>query len=139
MTSTTTPKRALRRYHFALFGGLAAYAGALVGAILFFRSRPELDALAVVVALSPGIGILAVLHAMWRYLRDMDEVGRFFAMRALVFALFGVLVVSGVWGVAELIQPNWPRLPVFWMFPTALGLFGVANCFGPGQGLSRGE
>ena len=133
-----THKQVTRRYTFTMIGASLAYAGTLIGATFFIDDGDPTTPLTFTVAMLPGIAIIYMLWGMWRYINDVDEVGRFFITRALLIALFGTLAISGVWGLAELFLEDLPRIPVFWVFPITMGLFGLASSFGPARGMNCG-
>ena len=83
----------------------------------------------ILAALVPGLFILAMLWAVWRYVAEVDEVARHDFVQAKLVALFSVLAISGGWGLVELFNTNVPRLPVFWIFPIYFMIFGLVSCF----------
>ncbi|GLQ20627.1 hypothetical protein ACFFUB_01075 [Algimonas porphyrae] len=128
-------KRAHRRYTFTMIGASLAYIGSVIGVALLTDDADPLTPLTLIAVFLPGIPILYMLWAMWRYLNEVDEVGRHFLTRAFMMALFGALAISGVWGLGELFLEALPRLPVFYIFPITMGLFGLATAFGPARGM----
>ena len=132
-----TPTQARKRYQrsMALTGALYVL-GVLGGAMLIDTSDP-LTPYTLAVAFAPGLAIAFMLYAIWRFLKQTDEAARHFLTQSLFMACFVTLAVSGVWGLAELFLHDLPRLPVFYLFPLAMGLFGLLSCFGPARGFSR--
>ena len=109
-------KQKLRRYFRNMGLCLVGYLVSLFGVIPVIDGDGVEMPVAVALAAVPGLFVLGVLASIWIYLRDMDEVARHFAMRAMVFAAFAVLAVAGSWGLLELLVDDLPRLPVFYVF-----------------------
>jgi len=133
-TLTISPKRAKKRYLYMMMGGSLAYIATVFGVSFALDDGDPVTAINLILALLPGFPIIIMLFAIWRYLKEVDEVGRHYLTQSLMIALFGTLALSGVWGLAELFLENLPRLPVFYIFPIAMGLFGLAGAFGPARG-----
>ncbi|MEM7730677.1 MAG: hypothetical protein AAF311_15655 [Pseudomonadota bacterium] len=127
-----TPKQISSKYRNRMIGSGFAYAGAVVGAAVLIDDGDPLTPLALVAAFAPGAALLLMLFFMWRFFTEIDEVGRFFMMQSLTAALFGTLAVCGVWGLAELFLDALPRLPVFYVFPMGMALFGIFSGCGFG-------
>lgn len=125
----------LKRYRWTVLGSGAGYIGAVAGVSTQLNGSDPVTVLNVMLALLPGVFIIWMIHAIWTYLRDVDEAARFFLTKAMMGALFVALALSGVWGLAELFLDNLPRFPVFFVFPFVMGTFGVLSAFGPARGM----
>lgn len=124
-----------KRYRRHVLGAGAGYIGAVAGVSTQLDGDDPVTVLTVGLSLVPGFFIVAMVYAMWVYIRDVDEAARHFMVNAMMSALFVTLALSGVWGLAELFLDNLPRLPVFFVFPIVMGMFGVFTAFGPARGM----
>lgn len=122
-----------KRYRRNILGAGVGYTGAVAGVSTQLDGGDPLTALNVGLALLPGVFIVAMVYAMWVYIRDVDEAARYFMIKALMGALFLTLALAGVWGLAELFLDDLPKLPVFFVFPIVMGMFGVFAAFGPAR------
>jgi hypothetical protein len=122
-----------KRYRRHVLGAGAGYIGAVFGVSTQLDGGDPVTALNVGLALLPGLFILLMVYAMWVYIRDVDEAARHFMVNAMMSALFVTLALSGVWGLAELFLDDLPKLPVFFVFPIVMGMFGVFTAFGPAR------
>jgi hypothetical protein len=127
-----TPKQVNRKYRSRMIGAGLAYVGAVTGASFLIDNGDPVTPLALIAALGPGAALLLMLYSMWRYFTDVDEVGRFFMMQSFTTAFFGTLAVCGVWGLAELFLEDLPKLPVFFVFPIGMAMFGLFSGCGFG-------
>lgn len=123
----------LKRYRRCVLGAGAGYIGAVAGVSTQLDRDGPVTVLNIGLALLPGIFILLMVYAMWVYIRDVDEAARYFMIKALMGALFLTLALAGVWGLAELFLDDLPKLPVFFVFPIVMGMFGVFAAFGPAR------
>lgn len=131
-----TPKLASKRYMRSMLGFSLGYAGALIGVTYLLKTIGNAPLLYILLAtILPGLFLFGMLWSIWRFLREVDEVARHFIVQSMIIGLFGVLALSGVWGLMELLSDEIPRLPVFWIFPVFFAAFGFAACFGPGRGM----
>lgn len=124
-----TPKQASKQYTFRMMGASLGYLGATMGAAAVLDKGDPVSLITILVALVPGLFVLLMLRAVWRYMREMDEVARFDHTRAMMVALFLILSVAGGWGLVELFNESLPRLPVFWVFPGFFFAYGLISCF----------
>ncbi|GHA88089.1 hypothetical protein GCM10009069_08800 [Algimonas arctica] len=124
-----------KRYRRNVMGAGAGYIGAVFGVSTQLDGDSPVTVLNVGLALLPGLFIVGMVYAMWVYIRDVDEAARHFLVKAMMSALFVTLALSGVWGLAELFLDNLPKLPVFFVFPIVMGMFGVFTAFGPARGM----
>lgn len=123
----------LKRYRRYVLGAGAGYIGAVAGVSTQLDRDDPVTALNIGLAFLPGVFILLMVYAMWVYIRDVDEAARYFMIKALMGALFVTLALSGVWGLAELFLDDLTKLPVFFVFPIVMGMFGVFAAFGPAR------
>ncbi|MGB6229863.1 MAG: hypothetical protein WBF53_07025 [Litorimonas sp.] len=128
--SNLTPKQAHKRYLGRMLGASFGYVGSVFGASYFIDSGDPITPITILVALVPAAFVLMMLAAVWRYIAEVDEVARHYSIQSMMVALFGVLALSGSWGLVELFNEDLPRLPVFWLFPTFFALFGLAGAIG---------
>lgn len=124
-----------KRYRRTVMGAGAGYIGAVFGVSTQLDDGDPVTALNVFLAFLPGAFVLLMVYAMWVYIRDVDEAARHFLVKAMMSALFVTLAISGVWGLAELFLDGLPKLPVFFVFPIVMGMFGVFTAFGPARGM----
>lgn len=122
-----------KRYRRNVLGAGAGYIGAVAGVSTQLDGDSPVTALNVGLALLPGLFIVAMVYAMWVFIRDVDEAARHFMVKAMMSALFVTLALSGVWGLAELFLDGLPKLPVFFVFPIVMGMFGMFTAFGPAR------
>ena len=134
---THSPTLARKRYLQSMMVAGGLYVLGVLGGTLLIDSGDPLGPLTLAVAFAPGLAIAFMLFAIWRFLKQTDEAARHFLTQSLIMAAFAALAVSGVWGLAELFLDALPRLPVFYLFPLTMGLFGLMSCFGPARGFSR--
>ena len=129
----TDTRSAMALYKRRMLGSMLGYVGGLLGVTYFLKGRDVDTLLAAGLAFIPVIFIMGVLFAIWRYLQDTDEVQRFFLTRAMIFGLFAVLVVSGGWGLMEMVVDDLPKLPVFWIFPIFFLVMGLSQALNRDQ------
>lgn len=122
-----------KRYRRNVLGAGAGYIGAVAGVSTQLDGDSPITVLNVGLALLPGLFIVAMVYAMWVFIRDVDEAARHFMVKAMMSALFVTLALSGVWGLAELFLDGLPKLPVFFVFPIVMGMFGMFTAFGPAR------
>lgn len=134
-TQHYTPKEANRRYMGLMLGSSLGYVVALLGVTALLSKDDPITPLGLTMAFVPGLFVIGMLYAMWRFIKEVDEVARFYIMRALVMAAFVVMAVAGTWGLLEMILENIPRLPIFWAFPLFFFIFGIVQCL-PGNRMS---
>lgn len=128
-------KQIQKRYFRTMIGSSLGYVGALLGVTYALDFFEEPFALRIALALVPCVFVVMMLRTIWRYMWQVDEAQRHFIMKSSVAALFVILMISGVWGLVELLVEGVPALPVFWIFPIYFFAFGLAGCFGPGRGM----
>jgi hypothetical protein len=128
--SDRTP--AQRRYNYRVLGPSLAYAAALIGVSLVFRSSHPTGAVAFLLALLPALPLVGIFVAMGRYLvEERDEYLRMVVARQSLVATGFMLIVTTCWGFLQ----SFGQLPnvdfywaaILWFF--GLGLGGSANRF----------
>lgn len=122
-----------KRYIRTCLGAGAGYIGAVAGVSTQLDSDDPITLLNVSLALLPGLFVAMMVYSMWVYFRDVDEAVRHFLVKAMMSALFVTLAMSGIWGLAELFLDALPKLPVFFVFPIVMGMFGAFTAFGPAR------
>lgn len=128
-------KSETKRYMWSILGGSLGYAVALIGVTFALKSISAPLSAQIAISLLPGFFVLFMLMAIWRFVKNIDEAQRFFMTQSLVFAIFIVLALAGVWGLVEMLVDEVPKIPVFWVFPVFFGALGLSTCFGPGRGM----
>jgi hypothetical protein len=113
-----------KRYAVELFGALIAYVVALVACLLILRAEPP-ALLRYFVALLPVLPVAYGVLAYARYLRGIDELQRRIQLDGLAFAVGGAGLITVTWGFLEL--AGLPRLPVLWVFPILVWLWGLGT------------
>ena len=132
-----THKKILKRYMYSMLGYGCAYAGSVIGFAFIQDELVDNLVLTIGLAIIPAFFIMMMLRAFWIYIRDVDEAQRFFLQRSINVALFAVLVLSGLWGLLELMIDDVLKISLFWIFPFFFVVFGVATIFGPTRGLGK--
>lgn len=95
----------------------AAYLATIFVAVRLLHHGAPANLLSGVVALLPGIAVLAMILAIVRLLIELDdEFLRLLEVRKALVATALTLAVTSVWGLLELLAKV-PRLDVFWVFP----------------------
>lgn len=125
----SNPSRpAMRLYNRRVLTASAAYAILLIGAeyaVTHFTTGLVLRA---VMALLPGLAIVAIFVALGRYLVDeTDEYLRFRMVRQMLWATGATLSLATIWGFLDVFEVV-PRLPLYtvailWFF--CLGVAGA--------------
>ncbi|MCB2056544.1 MAG: hypothetical protein H6916_05655 [Novosphingobium sp.] len=114
-----SPRRnpAYRRYALRMLGSAGAYIAAIFGASRVLHKHAPASPEAVLIALVPGLAVLAMIWAIGRLLSELDdEYLRMLEVRKAIFATGMTLAVASVWGLLEIFT-DVPSLPVFWIFP----------------------
>ena len=117
------PTRHARRYAIRFVIGILSYAVLLVVAIVL---APHVhDGLRMLVMLLPVPGILVIAWALWRYLRDSDEMVRRDQLVALALA-FGIgSMITFSYGLLQLAGA--PQLSWMWVWPVYAGCWLIAR------------
>ena len=118
------PKQAVKRYFLTVMGSSLGYLGAVLGISFVHDKVPDGSLAGICLALVPGIFICLMLHAVWRFLKNTDEVARYELTQSMMAGLFVLLALSGGWGLVELFNDTLPRLPIFFAFPVFFLSFG---------------
>lgn len=108
---------AYRRYTIRMAISAAVYIAAIVAASRLLHKQAPASPGAVMIALVPGLAVLAMIWAIGRLLSELDdEYLRMLEVRKAIFATGMTLAVASVWGLLEIFTAV-PSLPVFWIFP----------------------
>jgi len=130
-------KTIIKRYAYSMLGYCFAYAVSFVGFAFIPDELIDNIALKIGLAIIPAFFIMMMLRTLWIYIRDVDEAQRFFLQRSINIAAFAVLIVSGSWGLLELMIDDIFKISLFWVVPFFFMMFGLATCFGPARGLGK--
>jgi hypothetical protein len=121
---------AYRRYLRRLAAAAALYVAAILAATRLLDHGAAPSALAIGIALVPGLAVVLMILAIGRLLIEMeDEFLRMIEVRKAMIATGVTLAVTSVWGLLELFTAV-PKLEVFWVFPlwcAGLGLGAMIN------------
>lgn len=121
------PQLAHKRYLSLMMGSSFGYI-ATVFAVAFTHDKLiDGSVPAIILSLVPGVPLCLMVWSVWRYLKEADEVVRHDLKQAMMIGLFVLLVLSGCWGFAELMNESLPRLPIFFAFPAFFLIFGIAS------------
>jgi len=108
---------AYRRYVRRMAISSTLYVAAIVAASTLLHGPVPVSALAVAIAVLPGLAVLLMLYAIARLLIELDdEYLKMLEVRKALVATGFVLAIASVWGLLEL-YTEVPRLQVFWVFP----------------------
>ena len=119
-----------KRYLREFWPAMAAYVVLLLGSVWLLRHL-ESTPLRVLATLVPVIPIVFVLRAMFRVIRDQDELERRIDLESIVAA--GAVVGLGFFTYGLLLSANvlpQPRAETvaIWVLPALFACFGIAKC-----------
>lgn len=117
----------MKRYLGRMLGCSFGYLGSLFGVVAVIKSADPGLGLSALLAVIPALFVMGMLWAIWSFVRETDEVQRFYITRSMMIGLFAVLAVSGSWGLMEMVVEGLPELPVFWMFPIFFAVMGATQ------------
>lgn len=121
------PSLAKKRYLSLMTGSSLGYL-ATVFAISFTHDNfTDGSVTAILLSLIPGIPLCLMIWAVWRFIKEVDEVARHDLTQAMMLGLFAILILSGCWGLVELFNESLPRLPIFFAFPIFFGAYGIVS------------
>ncbi len=119
---------AQRRYNRRVLGLSLAYAGALLGVSLVFRSSQPTGPLAFALALLPALPLVGVFIAMGRYLvEESDEYLRTITARQSLIASGFMLIVTTCWGFLQSFG-QLPHADFYWAAILWFGGLGLGSC-----------
>ncbi len=117
---------AARRYNRRFFQAMGLYVVLILLSVSLLKHHPAAP-LACLLALLPSIPLIASLGFVARYIaEEKDEFERTLLLEGMLWALGGVLAISTVWGLLEMLD-GVPRLPVFFIYPAFWMLVGIAH------------
>lgn len=105
----TTPARATRRYRREFVAAIMVY-GALVALGVALLGDASQQWWRFAVALAPVLGLVLVVAAGWRWLRDQDELVRTIVLESLAIAFAAGTVLTFAYGLAQTVgapRANW--------------------------------
>lgn len=119
MTSRT------RRYHIELGIALVIYFLLLMGSNWIYDAFHPEGAAKYAIAVLPMLGVIAMVAAILRHVRRLDELQRRTTLEALAFAFSVSAFGFFAWGFAE--AAGAPKLPTFAIWPIMAGLWVVGG------------
>jgi hypothetical protein len=123
-----TRNPAQRRYNNRVLGLSLAYAGALIGVSLVFRSSPPSGPTAFLLALLPALPLVGIFIAMGRYLvEEGDEYLRAIETRKALIASGFMLIVTTCWGFLQSFG-QLPHVDFYWAAILWFGGLGLGGC-----------
>lgn len=111
-----------KRYLRGFIIGMGLYVVVLVASQLVYNRLPE-HPLSGLVLLLPVIPVLYAFAAFIRSVREMDELQQRIQMEAFAFSLGLTGILTFTYGFLE--TAGWPHLPLIWVFPISILLWGV--------------
>lgn len=119
---------AQRRYNMRVLGLSLAYAGALIGVSLVFRSSAPTGPLAWALALLPALPLVGIFIAMGRYLvEESDEYLRAMVARQSLVASGFMLIVTTCWGFLQSFG-QLPHADFYWAAILWFAGLGLGSC-----------
>jgi hypothetical protein len=124
-----TNNPAARRYLLRFLSSMVVYAiCVLISVYAFVHLKPE-GYLAYLLAVLPGLPIVASLAAIALYLKEeKDELQRAVMVQAMLWATGGTLSVTTIWGFLENFV-HAPRLQLLLIFPLYCFIWGLVTPF----------
>lgn len=92
-----------KRYLGAMMGSGGAYIASVFGVSFLEDSVIDGSVAGIATALVPGVFIFGMIWALWRFMRETDEVTRHYHTEAMQIGLYVILVMSGAWGLVEVV------------------------------------
>lgn len=119
------PALANKRYFRTMIGSSFGYLGAVIGVSSVHDKFTDGSIAALLISAIPALFIVAMVWAVWRFLNEMDEVAHHDNVHAMIETLLIVLAFTGGWGLVELFNDDFPRLPIFFVFPGFFLIYGL--------------
>ncbi len=118
-----------RRYLRELLGGMLIYIILLVSSLTLLKSidLTGTPLLAALVAIAPAIGVVLVMLALMRLLRDSDEFLQRIQLQATAFAAGVTAMVTFSYGFLE--NVGLPKFPTFAVLPMMILLWGLGLAY----------
>lgn len=123
---TQKEKEAGRRYMVEFGLAIIGYVVVLL-VVVGFLQPPGSDWWRIPLALLPVIPLLFALKALMRFVGKMDELQQQIQFQSITFAAITTGFITFSWGMLE--NANIPSLPLVWIFPIMIGLWGVAQSY----------
>lgn len=122
-------KNIAKRYTRELLVGMLIYITLLVGSLTIINrfELPNLLWLSILISLSPAIGVIFVMRALARLLRDSDEFLQLVQLRATAFAAGMTALITFSYGFLENI--GLPKFPTFGVLPLMIFLWGIGLAY----------
>ena len=121
-----TAKKARRLYHRRMAVAGALYVGLVFAGALAVRGASPPQWAAVILALLPTAPALLMLRAFLAYVSALEEFQRRMQTKAVIVAAGLVVFGSFSYGFLEE-WADFPRVPLFWVFPVFCVVFGLAH------------
>lgn len=115
----------IRRYQFELGIALVIYSALVVGSNWIYNTFHPDGALKYAVAVLPMLGVVAMVAAILRHVRRLDELQQRATLEALAFAFSVSAFGFFAWGFAE--NAGAPKLPTFAIWPIMAGLWCIGG------------
>lgn len=121
---STRQSRSGRRYLIRFGSAAVIYTALMLICLPLARSMPE-SPWRFVLACLPAVGIAIAIWALWRYLKEADELQTRKLLEALAFSVAGTVLISFCYGMMEILGA--PRLGLLWATPIWAILFGIGT------------
>ncbi|MDJ0754836.1 MAG: hypothetical protein QNJ45_15025 [Ardenticatenaceae bacterium] len=121
-----TNENSAKQYVVELGSSMVAYTIILFVAI-YFLQPPGNELWRIPVALLPVIPLFFALRAVMRFITKMDELQQRIQFQSITFAAITTGFITFSWGMLE--NANIPPLPLVWVFPIMIGLWGVSQAY----------
>lgn len=116
-----------RRYMGNMVVATVLYVAAVFGGVYAIRSDTLAQWAVILVALAPLLPALLMLRAYIIFLNGLDEFQRRIQTEAMLVSAAIVGFGSFAYGFLEE-WADFPHLPLIWVFPALIGIWGVAAC-----------
>ncbi len=122
-----------RQYLKAFIPAMLAYVVVIfASAFIFKKIGPDAPVyLRAPLSIAPVIPIIFVCRALFRFLRDSDELERKIELEAIAFSSLStglIFITLGFLAASNIIYLNGAMVAI-WVFPALFGLYGIAKCF----------
>ncbi|OLF72227.1 hypothetical protein AWH62_10305 [Maricaulis sp. W15] len=117
-----------RQYTVRFSATMVLYMAALFGSVHLLQSVEMVPVLRGAVALLPVLPGLAALWVVMVFYRSLDEFKQRMLAEAMIIAALLTGFASFAYGFLEGAL-DLPTIPLIWVFPVMIGLWGLAGCF----------